>query len=390
MKKFETIAIRTQSDQTQHNEHSVPLYLTSSFVFDNAEHARALFSEEESGNVYSRFTNPNNSEFENKISLLEGTESAFSTASGMAAVFASMAPFLKAGDHILSSASIFGNTHKIMTEVFPQWNIEVTYTDIRDKESWEKAIRKNTKLVFLETPSNPALDIIDIEWLSDLCKVNGLKLIVDNCFATPYLQNPAKWGADLVVHSATKYLDGQGRVLGGVVAGPSALIKEVKNFVKRTGAALSPFNAWILSKSIETLAIRMDRHCTNATKLSEYLTGHLDVDSVSYPFHSTYGLLSTAKKQMKQGGGLVCFEIRGGIERGKKFLDNLEMLTLTANLGDTRSIATHPASTTHSKLSKEEREAVYVSNGLIRISCGLEHIDDIIEDIERAFQRSKS
>ena len=389
MKKFETIAIRTQAERTQHREHAVPLYLTSSFVFNDAEQARALFAEEEQGNVYSRFSNPNNSELEDKIRLLENTEAAFSTASGMAAVFASLGPFLSSGDHVISSASIFGNTHKVMTEVLPQWGIEVTYTDIRDPESWERAIQKNTKIMFLETPSNPALDVIDIEWLADLAKSHDTMFVVDNCFATPYLQKPAEFGADLVVHSGTKYLDGQGRVLGGVVAGPADKIKAVKNFVKRTGAALSPFNAWILSKSLETLAVRMDRHCENAGKLGDYLHGHLDVDSITYPFHETYAQKDIAKKQMEKGGGLICFEIKGGIDRGRKFLDNLEMISLTANLGDTRTIATHPASTTHSKLTAEERENVYVSDGLIRISCGLEHIDDIVEDIERAFQRSK-
>ncbi len=390
MKNFETIAIRTQAERSQHREHAVPLYLTSSFVFNDAEQARALFAEEEQGNIYSRFSNPNNSELEEKIRLLEGTESAFSTASGMAGVFASMAPFLKAGDHVVSSASIFGNTHKVMTEVLPQWDIQVTYADVRDNSSWERAVRDNTRLIYLETPSNPALDVVDIEWLSQISQNAGAIFVVDNCFATPYLQKPAHWGADLVVHSGTKYIDGQGRVLGGVVAGSAEHIKQVKNFVKRTGSALSPFNAWVLSKSLETLSIRMDRHCENAEKLTDYLDGHPDVQSVTYPFHSSFANRDIAQKQMNKGGGLVCFEIKGGVSRGRKFLDNLEMISLTANLGDTRTIATHPASTTHSKLTIEEREKVYVSDGLIRISCGLEHIDDITEDIERALQRSKS
>ncbi|MDH5602340.1 MAG: aminotransferase class I/II-fold pyridoxal phosphate-dependent enzyme [Cyclobacteriaceae bacterium] len=389
MTHFETKAIRIQSERTLEREHSVPVYLTSSFVFDDSEQARAMFAEEIEGNVYSRFSNPNTSELESKISALEETESAFATASGMAAVFASIAPFVKSGDHIVSSRSVFGNTHKIMTEQLPQWNISCTYADIRDKSSWEQAIQKNTVLLFVETPSNPTLDVIDLQWLSGLAKSHGLLLVVDNCFATPYLQQPVKFGADLIVHSGTKYIDGQGRVLGGVVAGPRDKIKAVKNFVKRTGASLSPFNAWVLSKSLETLAVRMDRHCDNAEALAKYFQTHPEVINVTYPFLDTYAEKDLAKKQMKRGGGLVCFEIKGGVERGKKFIDSLKMISLTANLGDTRSIITHPASTTHSKLTKEERKLVYVSDGLVRISAGLEHIEDIMKDLDQAFTKSK-
>ncbi|MDH5603220.1 MAG: aminotransferase class I/II-fold pyridoxal phosphate-dependent enzyme [Cyclobacteriaceae bacterium] len=389
MTHFETKAIRIQSERTGEREHSVPVYLTSSFVFDDSEQARAMFAEEIEGNVYSRFSNPNTTELESKISALEETEDAFATASGMAAVFASIAPFVKSGDHIVSSRSVFGNTHKIMTEQLPRWNVSCTYADIRDKTSWEQAIQKNTVILFVETPSNPTLDVIDLEWLSRLARSHGLILIVDNCFATPYLQQPAKFGADLIVHSGTKYIDGQGRVLGGVVAGPHDKIKDVKNFVKRTGASLSPFNAWVLSKSLETLAVRMDRHCDNAEALAKFLQNHAEVSSVTYPFLDTYAEKELAVKQMKRGGGLVCFEIKGGVERGKKFIDSLKMISLTANLGDTRSIITHPASTTHSKLTKEERKLVYVSDGLVRISAGLEHIEDIIEDLDQAFTKSK-
>ena len=388
MKQFETLAIRTQVERTKQREHSVPVYLTSSYVFDDAEQARAIFAEEETGNIYSRFTNPNTSELEEKISLLEQTEDAFSTASGMAAVFASLAPFLKAGDHIVSSGSVFGNTHKVISEVLPQWNIDFTYADIRHPQSWEKAIQANTKALFVETPSNPALDIIDLNFLSDLAKKHGLLLIVDNCFATPYLQQPARQGADLVVHSATKYIDGQGRVLGGIVAGKKELIHEVRTFAKRTGPALSPFNAWVLSKSLETLAVRMDRHCENAEKITSFLENHPQVEKIIYPFHPSHPGEKIARQQMKKGGGLVGFEIKGGVNSGRKFLDALNMISLTANLGDTRTIATHPASTTHSKLSTQEREKVYVTDGLIRISAGLEHADDIIEDIEQALKKS--
>lgn len=387
-KNFETIAIRTQEKRTENREHSVPLYLTSSYVFDDAEQARALFADEEEGNIYSRFTNPNTSEFASKMALLEGTEDAFATATGMAAVFASMAPFLKSGDHILASRSVFGNTHKVITEVLPEWDISYTYVDIKKPETWEAAIQPNTKMIFVETPSNPALDLIDLEWLGRLSKKHNCLLNVDNCFATPFLQQPAKWGADLITHSATKYIDGQGRVMGGVVLGNKELIAKVKTFAKRTGPSLSPFNAWVLSKSLETLALRMERHCENALRLAEYLEQHNEVLSVSYPFLSSYPNYELAKKQMKLGGGLVCFELKGGLEGGRKFLNALEMISLTANLGDTRTIATHPASTTHSKLTDEERKQVSISAGLVRVSLGLEHFEDIQNDIAQAIQKS--
>lgn len=387
-KNFETIAIRTQIEKTGQREHSAPLYLTSSYTFNDAEQARALFAEEEQGNIYSRFSNPNADELSEKMSLLEGTEAGFATASGMSAVFASMAPFLKAGDHLVTSRSVFGNTHKIITEVLPAWNISHTYVDITDPGSWEKAIRKNTKMLFVETPSNPALDIIDLRWLGELSKKHGLLLNVDNCFATPYLQQPAKLGADIITHSATKYIDGQGRVLGGLVLGNHEIMKEVKTFAKRTGPAISPFNAWVLSKSLETLAIRMDRHCQNALELARELENHDQVAWVKYPFLENNPAFEVAKKQMKLGGGLFCFELKGGVQQGSKFLDALNMISLTANLGDTRTIATHPASTTHSKLTDEERSQVGISSGMVRISAGLEHIDDIKSDILQALKAS--
>ncbi|MEQ9286102.1 MAG: O-succinylhomoserine sulfhydrylase [Cyclobacteriaceae bacterium] len=385
---FETIAIRTQEKRSGNREHSVPLYLTSSYVFEDAEQARALFADEEQGNIYSRFTNPNTSEFAQKMALLEGTEDAFATATGMAAVFASIAPFLKAGDHIVASRSVFGNTHKIITEVLPEWDIQYTYVDIKQPDTWEAAIKPNTKMIFVETPSNPALDLIDLEWVGKLAKKHNCLLNIDNCFATPFLQQPAKWGADLITHSATKYIDGQGRVMGGVVLGNCELIAKVRTFAKRTGPSLSPFNAWVLSKSLETLALRMERHCENALKLAEYLEQHEQVKSVTYPFLKTHPNHDIAKKQMKLGGGLVCFELKGGVESGRRFLDALQMISLTANLGDTRTIATHPASTTHSKLTDEEKKQVSISAGLVRVSLGLEHFEDIRNDIEQAIQKS--
>jgi len=388
MPKFETDAIRTQILRGEQHEHSNPIFLTSSFVFDDAEQARATFANERQGNIYSRYSNPNNDELIEKLCQMEGAGAGLATASGMAAMFISMAAFLESGDHVLASRSLFGSTHQIITQLFPRWGITHTYVDISKPETWEPAIRPNTKMIFVETPSNPALDLIDLEWLGKLAKAHNLLLNVDNCFATPYLQTPIQFGADIVTHSATKFMDGQGRVLGGAVLGSAENIDKVKFLLRHTGPAMSPFNGWLLSKSLETLAVRMDRHCSNAHRLAEYLEGHKAVNFVKYPFLPSHPQHALAKKQMRLGGGLVSFEIAGGITAGQRFLDALQMLSLTSNLGDSRSIATHPASTTHSKLSEEEREAVGITAGLIRISVGLEHIDDIWDDIAQALEKA--
>jgi O-succinylhomoserine sulfhydrylase len=387
--KFETIAIRTQTPRTSYNEHSTPLFMTSSFVFDDAEHARALFADEVQGNIYTRFSNPNNTEFIEKICKMEGAEDGFAVASGMSAVFTSMASFLKTGDHVLVSKSVFGSTIQILTNIFPRWGITHTFADINKPETWEGLIKENTKLIMVETPSNPALDLIDLEWLGKLAQKYNLILDVDNCFATPYLQNPLKWGAHVVTHSATKFIDGQGRTIGGIIVGSKELIKEVRFFGRHTGPALSPFNSWILSKSLETLALRMDRHCENALKLAQHLEKHPEVEWVKYPFLPSHPQYELAKKQMKAGGGIVTFLVKGGLERGRKFLNSIQMASHSANLGDSRTIVTHSASTTHSKLSEEDRQSVGILPGLIRISVGLEHIDDIIAEIDQALAASK-
>ena len=384
---FETKAIRMQTEHSSFGEHSAPIYLTSSFVFDDAEHARALFADEVQGNIYTRYSNPNGNEFIEKLCALEATEDGIATASGMAAMYCSMAALLKSGDHVLASRSVFGSTHQILNNLFPRFNISHTYADIDKPQTWEAMITPATKMIFVETPSNPALDLIDLEWLGALAKKHNLILNVDNCFATPYLQNPAKWGAHLVTHSATKFIDGQGRVIGGAVLGTKELIKEVRFFARHTGPALSPFNAWLLSKSLETLAVRMERHCQNAATLATRLEGHPKVEMVKYPFLTSHPQHTLAKRQMRLGGALVTFELRGGIEGGRKFLNALKMISHTANLGDTRTIATHPASTTHSKLTDAERAAVGISPGLIRISVGLEDIDDIIADVLQAIEK---
>jgi O-succinylhomoserine sulfhydrylase len=386
---FETKAIRIQTEKSENREHSVPIYMTSSFTFEDAEQARALFADEIPGNIYTRFSNPNNSEFVQKVCALEGAEDGIATASGMSAVYTSLAGILKSGDHILVSRSVFGSTHQILTQIFPRFGIEFTYADIAKPEEWESLIQKNTKMVFVETPSNPSLDLIDLDWLGKLTKKNNIILNVDNCFCTPYLQQPIKYGADLVIHSGTKYMDGQGRVIGGVIVGRKDLIQEIRFFARHTGPSLSPMNAWVLSKSLETLAIRMERHSHNALKLAEFLETQSDVAKVIYPFLSSHPHSELAKRQMKLGGGIVSFIVEGGIDRGRKFLNSLEMFSHTANLGDSRTIATHPASTTHSKLTDKERLAVGIAPGLIRISAGLEHINDIILEVKNALGKSK-
>lgn len=381
---FETDAIRTQLERTQFLEHSTPLYLSSSFVFEDAEDMRASFTEEKERNIYSRFTNPNTTEFVDKICKLEGAEAGYAFATGMSAVFSSFAALLNSGDHIVSARSVFGSTHTLFTTFFPKWNIETSYFKVNEVDKIESLIKPNTKILYAETPTNPAVDILDLELLGRIAKKHNLLLVIDNCFATPYLQNPIQFGADLVIHSATKLIDGQGRVLGGVTVGRADLMREIYLFSRNTGPALSPFNAWVLSKSLETLAVRVDKHCENALKVAEFLEAHNQVSLVKYPFLKSHPQYEIAKKQMKQGGNIVAFEIKGGIAAGRKFLNSIKMCSLSANLGDTRTIVTHPASTTHSKLSEEDRLEVGITDGLVRISVGLEHVEDIIADLKQA------
>lgn len=381
---FETLAIRTQTERTQFDEHSTPLYLTSSFIFQDAEDMRASFAEEKSKNLYSRFSNPNVTEFTDKIAKMEGAEAGYAFATGMAAIYSTFATLLNAGDHVVSCQSVFGSTHTLFTKYFPKWNIETTYFKAEDSKNVEKYIQPNTKILYLETPTNPAIEILDLEFFGQIAKKHNLIFIVDNCFATPYLQQPIKYGADIVVHSATKLIDGQGRVLGGVAVGKEDLIREIYLFARNTGPAMSPFNAWVLSKSLETLAIRVEKHCENALKVAQFLENHPNVELTKYPFLSSHPSYEIAKKQMKLGGNIVAFEIKGGIEGGRKFLDKIKMCSLSANLGDTRTIVTHPASTTHSKLTDEERNEVGITAGLVRCSVGLENVDDIIADLRQA------
>ena len=387
MKHDQSKLIRTQIERTTEGEHSSPLYLTSSFCFDEAESMRAAFADESDANIYSRFSNPNVQEFIDRLAVLEHAEAGFATASGMSAVFGSFMALLKKGDHLLSCNAVFGSTHNVVTKYLPKYGMEYSYVSANASAAeWEAAIQPNTKMIYLETPTNPGLEVLDIAMISAIAKKHNVILNVDNCFATPIGQTPIDLGADLVVHSATKWIDGQGRVLGGAVVGRKDLIHEIYLFCRNTGPSLSPFNAWVLSKSLETLEVRMERHSKSALSIAQKLEGHPKINFVKYPFLKSHPQHAIAIKQMKDGGGIVCFELKGGLEAGRQFLNRLKMLSLTANLGDTRSIASHPASTTHARLSEAERQAVAITPGLIRISVGLEHEEDILNDILQALE----
>jgi O-succinylhomoserine sulfhydrylase len=381
---FETQAIRTHIDRSQYQEHSTPLYISSSFVFEDAEDMRASFTEEKVRNIYSRFSNPNTTEFVDKVCAMEGAEAGYAFATGMAAIYSSFAALLSSGDHIVSAGSVFGSTHALFMTYFPKWNITTSYFDINKPETIESLIQPNTKILYAETPTNPGVDVVDLELLGQIAKKHNLILIIDNCFATPYIQQPIKYGADIVIHSATKLMDGQGRVLGGVAVGNAELIRQIYLFSRNTGPAMSPFNAWVLSKSMETLALRVDRHCENAVKVAEFLEAHPKVNSVKYPFLKSHPKYEIAKKQMLLGGNIIAFEIKGGLEAGRAFLDKIKLCSLSANIGDAKTIVTHPASTTHSKLSTEEKLAVGITEGLVRVSVGLETVKDVIADLEQA------
>ena len=386
-KQFETKAIRQQLERSQYLEHSTPLYLTSSFVFEDDEDMRAAFAEDKERNIYSRFSNPNTQELIDKMCALEEAESGVAFATGMGAIFSTFAALLQSGDHVISARSVFGSTHTLFTKYLPKWNIETSYFDVNIPETISELIRPNTKLIYAETPTNPGVDLLDLEQLGAVAQKHGLILIIDNCFATPYLQQPLKYGAHLVIHSATKLIDGQGRVLGGITVGNKDLIREIYVFSRNTGSAMSPFNAWVLSKSLETLAVRVDRHCDNAFALAKALEKHPLINWVKYPFLPSHPHYQTAKKQMRKGGNIISFEIKGGIDAGKRFLNAIVLCSLSANLGDTRTIITHPASTTHSKLTAEDRSAVGITDGLIRLSVGLEHIEDIKADLLNALEQ---
>jgi O-succinylhomoserine sulfhydrylase len=385
---LETQIIRTRIAPSVHNEQVTPIYVSSGFNFESAEMARAVYAGEEPGYVYSRWKNPNNDELISRMCILEGAEAGMTAASGMAAMYTVLTGLLNSGDHVVAARALFSATNQILDNTLPRWGISHTYFDGPDPDSWEAAFTPRTRLCIVESPSNPALSLVDIGRLAALCRARDVILVADNTFATPVVQQPLALGAHLVVHSTTKFLDGQGRTIGGVIVGEDPLIEELFNFSRSTGPTLSSFNAWILSLSLELLPLRMERHCASALALASRLEERADVTSVLYPYLPSHPQYELAQKQMKAGGGIVTFEVAGGVERGRRFLNALQMCDIVANLGDARTIATHPASTTHSKLSEEQRLRAGITPGLVRVSAGLEHVDDIIGDIEQALDSS--
>lgn len=385
---LETLAVRTQAPVSGNREHASAIYMTSSFVFESAEHARALFAREIEGPVYSRYSNPNVDEFVERMCLLEGAEDGLAVASGMSAIFTALAGLLQSGDHVLACRSVFGSTHQILTKLLPRWGVTYSYVDILETGRWHEFVRPETKVCIVESPSNPGLDLIDLEWLGKFCSERGIILIVDNVFATPILQQPIQYGADVVMHSATKYIDGQGRGIGGVLVGKKGIIEELRFFARHSGPSLSPFNAWMFSRSLETLKLRVEQHSASALELAIFLESHDQVRIVKYPHLPSHPQYELARRMMRLGGGIVTFEVNGGLEQGRRFLDALKMCSHTANLGDSRTIATHPASTTHSSLTEEDRAAVGIAPGLIRISVGLENVADVIADVDQALRNS--
>lgn len=381
----ETLAIHTGIHRSQFNEHSEAMYLTSSFVFDSAAQAAARFSGEETGNIYARFTNPTVTAFEERLAALEEAETCIATSTGMSAILASVMGLLSAGDHIVASRSLFGATVNLFNNILKRFDIETTFVSATDVSEWEAAVRPNTKLFFLETPSNPLTEISDISELSKVAKKVGAWLAVDNCFCTPILQQPLKLGADLVIHSATKYLDGQGRVLGGAVLGKRELLMDggIYTFLRTAGPTLSAFNAWVILKGLETLKIRIDAHSNHAMQMALWLEQQPNVERVYYPGLPSHPQYDLAKSQQKNGGGIVTFEVKGGKDAAWRVIDETRLISITANLGDTKSTLTHPASTTHSRISQEARDDAGVTDGLLRIAVGLEAVKDLQADLAR-------
>ncbi|MDK9724414.1 MAG: O-succinylhomoserine sulfhydrylase [Sterolibacteriaceae bacterium MAG5] len=378
-----TLAVRAGQERSQFGEHSEALYLTSSFVFESAAQAAARFSGEEEGNVYARFTNPTVTMLNQRLAALEGAEGCVSTASGMSAILATVMALMKAGEHIVASRSIFGATQQLFGNIFSRFGIETSFVEATNIEAYRAALKPNTRLVFVETPSNPLTEVIDIAAVAEVAHAGGALLAVDNCFCTPILQRPLEMGADLVIHSATKYLDGQGRVLGGAVCGSKALTEEVFKFLRTAGPTLSPFNAWVILKGLETLKIRMEAQSANALELARRLEAHPQVARVFYPGLPSHPQHALAMRQQKTGGAIVSFDVKGGRAEAWRVVDNCRLLSITANLGDTKTTITHPASTTHGRISAEARAAAGISEGLLRIAVGLESVADIEADLLR-------
>lgn len=380
---LETLAIRTGIHRSQFDEHSEAMYLTSSFVFSSAEQAAARFTGAEPGNIYARFTNPTVTAFQERLAALEGAERCVATSSGMSAILATVMGLLSAGDHIVASRALFGSTVQLLSNILGRFGIETTYVSATDLAEWRAAVKPNTKLFFLETPSNPLTEICDIRAIAELAHASNAVLAVDNCFCTPILQRPLELGADIVIHSATKYLDGQGRVLGGAVLGGAKLLDGVYGFLRTAGPTLSAFNAWVLLKGLETLKLRMDGHSANALALAQWLEAHPNVERVLYPGLASHPQHALAMQQQSSGGGIVAFEVKGGKDAAWKVVNNTRLLSITANLGDVKTTITHPATTTHGRLTQEQRDAAGVRDGLLRIAVGLEGIEDIKNDLAR-------
>lgn len=380
---IESLAVRAGQERSQFGEHAEALYLTSSYVFKSAAQAAARFSGEEPGNIYSRFTNPTVTMMQERLAALEGAESCVATASGMAAILSTVMGLMQAGQHMVSSRSIFGSTQVLFGQILTKFGIETTYVDGGDLAAWQAAMRPNTKLVFLETPSNPLTEVFDIAAIAKIAHAAGALLVVDNCFCSPALQLPLKLGADLVIHSATKYLDGQGRVLGGAICGSKALVEEPFKFIRSAGPSISPFNAWVILKGMETLSIRMQAQSANALELAKRLEANPKIARVFYPGLPSHPQHALAMQQQKTGGAVLAFEVKGGKDAAWKVIDNTKMLSITANLGDTKTTITHPATTTHGRISPEARAASGIGDGLLRIAVGLESVDDIEADLLR-------
>jgi len=381
--KFDTKAIREGYRTTQEQEHSEAIFLTSSFVFDSAEQAASRFSKEEPGNIYARFTNPTVDAFEKKLAALEGAQACVATSSGMAAIFASIMALVESGDHIVASRNMFGTSIVLLNTIVSKFNVGISYVDLSDLSQWENAIQDNTKIFLLETPSNPLGEVVDIAALSKISQANNILLAVDNAILSPALQNPIKLGADIVIHSATKYIDGQGRCLAGAVLGNEAIIEQVSAFTRATGPSLSAFNAWIVLKGLDTLSLRMKAHCDNALKLATWLQDQDQVEKVHYLGLESHQDHALANVQQSGFGGIVSFEVKGGREAAFKIINATEILSITANLGDTKTTITHPASTTHGRLTDDEKQQANITEGLIRISVGLEDVGDVINDISK-------
>ena len=379
--QLETLAVRAGQERSQFNEHAEAMFLTSSYVFDSAAQAAARFSGEEVGNVYSRFTNPTVAAFQERLAVMEGAEACVATASGMSAILSVVMAQCSAGDHVVASAGLFGATQQLLGTIMPRFGVQASFVSPTSVAVWEAAIRPETKLFFLETPSNPLTEIADIAALAKVAHARGILLVVDNCFCTPILQRPLDLGADLVVHSATKFLDGQGRVLGGAVCGAKKLTEEVLKFLRTAGPTLSAFNAWVLLKGLETLKIRLEAESAGALQLARWLEAHPKVARVYYPGLESHPQYELAKRQQKSGGAIVAFEVEGGRENAWKVIDSCRLFSITANLGDTKSTLTHPASTTHGRITPEQRATAGITDGLLRIAVGLEAVVDLQNDL---------